>query len=158
MSNKHLFSTLLACFLLQGNLQNIQAQDYPANPLEKEGYRLIFHDEFDGKEIDRTKWIPEYLPSWPKDRTVCTPTYEMKDGVVRLMIDRDSKNEFDTGMYISGFMSASRTGMHHYDPKKKAHSLDQDGSYTNKPVRLLRNACQDASRRWCALCLVVDRV
>ncbi|EEC98111.1 hypothetical protein PRABACTJOHN_00473, partial [Parabacteroides johnsonii DSM 18315] len=46
MSNKHLFSTLLACFLLQGNLQNIQAQDYPANPLEKEGYRLIFHDEF----------------------------------------------------------------------------------------------------------------
>ena len=41
MSNKHLFSTLLACFLLQGNLQNIQAQDYPANPLEKEGYRLM---------------------------------------------------------------------------------------------------------------------
>ena len=67
MSNKYLFSTLLACFLLQVGLQNIQAQDYPASPLEKEGYRLIFHDEFEGKEIDRTKWIPEYLPSWPKD-------------------------------------------------------------------------------------------
>ena len=80
MSNKYLFSTLLACFLLQSSLQNIQAQDYPASPLEKEGYRLIFHDEFEGKEIDRTKWIPEYLPSWSKDRTVCTPTYEMKDG------------------------------------------------------------------------------
>ena len=133
MSNKHLFSTLLACFLLQGNLQNIQAQDYPANPLEKEGYRLIFHDEFDGKEIDRTKWIPEYLPSWPKDRTVCTPTYEMKDGVVRLMIDRDSKNEFDKGMYISGFMSASRTGMHHYDPKKKAlHSIKTEATQINQ--------------------------
>ena len=79
MSNKHLFSTLLACFLLQGNLQNIQAQDYPANPLEKEGYRLIFHDEFDGKEIDRTKWIPEYVPYWPKDRNGLTPTYKMKD-------------------------------------------------------------------------------
>jgi hypothetical protein len=133
MSNKHLFSTLLACFLLQGNLQNIQAQDYPANPLEKEGYRLIFHDEFDGKEIDRTKWIPEYLPSWPKDRTVCTPTYEMKDGVVRLTIDRDSKNEFDKGMYISGFMSASRTGMHHYDPKKKAlHSIKTEATQINQ--------------------------
>ena len=57
MSNKYLFSTLLACFLLQVGLQNIQAQDYPASPLEKEGYRLIFHDEFEGKEIDRTKWI-----------------------------------------------------------------------------------------------------
>ena len=40
MSNKYLFSTLLACFLLQVGLQNIQAQDYPASPLEKEGYRL----------------------------------------------------------------------------------------------------------------------
>lgn len=58
MSNKHLFSTLLACFLLQGNLQNIQAQDYPANPLEKEGYRLIFHDEFDGKETTGRNGFP----------------------------------------------------------------------------------------------------
>ena len=49
MSNKHLFSTLLACFLLLVGSQNIQAQDYPASPLEKEGYRLIFHDEFEGK-------------------------------------------------------------------------------------------------------------
>lgn len=129
MSNKHLFSTLLACFLLLVGSQNIQAQDYPASPLEKEGYRLIFHDEFEGKEIDRTKWIPEYLPSWPKDRTVCTPTYEMKDGVVRLTIDRDSKNEFDKGMYISGFMTASRTGMHHYDPKRKAlHSIKTEAT------------------------------
>ena len=133
MSNKYLFSTLLACFLLQVGLQNIQAQDYPASPLEKEGYRLIFHDEFEGKEIDRTKWIPEYLPSWPKDRTVCTPTYEMKDGVVRLTIDRDSKNEFDKGMYISGFMSASRTGMHHYDPKRKAlHSIKTEATQINQ--------------------------
>lgn len=68
MSNKYLFSTLLACFLLQVGLQNIQAQDYPASPLEKEGYRLIFHDEFEGKEVDGSKGF-EYLPSWPKDRT-----------------------------------------------------------------------------------------
>ena len=61
----------------------------------------------------------EILPSWPKDRSVCTPTYEMKNGIIRLIIDKNSKNEFDNGMYISGFMSASRTGLHHYDPKKK---------------------------------------
>ena len=61
MNYKHLFSTLCACFLLQGATQVIQAQDYPANPLEKEGYRLIFHDEFEGNEIDKSKWIPEYL-------------------------------------------------------------------------------------------------
>ncbi len=49
MSNKYLFSTLLACFLLQVGLQNIQAQDYPASPLEKEGYRLIFTMSLKGK-------------------------------------------------------------------------------------------------------------
>ena len=57
----------------------------------------------------------------------------MKDGVVRLTIDRDSKNEFDKGMYISGFMSASRTGMHHYDPKKKAlHSIKTEATQINQ--------------------------
>ena len=113
------------------------AQDFPASPIEKEGYRLIFHDEFDGTNLDTKKWIPEYLPSWPKDRSICVPDYEMKDGVIRLLIDKDSKNEFDPGMYISGFMSASRAGMHRYDPKRKvqhevkteATQLSQYGYY-----------------------------
>ena len=112
---------------------HIWGQDYPASPLHKEGYRLIFHDEFDGKTIDRSKWILEYLPSWPKDRSVCRPTYEMKDGIIKLIIDKDSKNEFDKGMYISGFMSASRTGMHHYDPKRKAlHSIKTEATQINQ--------------------------
>ena len=90
MNYKHLFSTLCACFLLQGATQVIQAQDYPANPLEKEGYRLIFHDEFEG----------------------C---------------------EFDKSMYISGFMSPSRTGLHHYDPKKKAlHEIKAEATQINQ--------------------------
>lgn len=133
MNYKHLFSTLCACFLLQGATQIIQAQDYPANPLEKEGYRLIFHDEFEGNEIDKSKWIPEYLPSWPKDRSICTPTYEMKDGIIKFIIDKNSKNEFDKSMYISGFMSASRTGLHHYDPKKKAlHEIKTEATQINQ--------------------------
>lgn len=109
------------------------AQDYPANPIEKEGYRLIFQDEFDGNQIDRTKWIPEYLPSWPKDRRISSPTYEMKDGIMKLIIDKKSDNEFDNGMYITGFMSASRTGMHHYDPKKKAlHQIKTEATQINQ--------------------------
>lgn len=130
---KHLLYTILAGLFLTGYIQPVKAQDYPASPLEKEGYRLIFHDEFDGKEIDRTKWIPEYLPSWPKDRSVCSPTYEMKDGIIKLVIDKNSKNEFDKGMYISGFMSASRTGLHHYDPKKKAlHQIKTEATQINQ--------------------------
>lgn len=130
---KHLLYTILTGLFLTGYMQPVKAQDYPASPLEKEGYRLIFHDEFDGKEIDRTKWIPEYLPSWPKDRRVCSPTYEMKDGIIKLIIDKNSKNEFDKGMYISGFMSASRTGLHHYDPKKKAlHQIKTEATQINQ--------------------------
>ena len=130
---KHLFYTFLSGLLFISNILPSNAQDYPPNPLEKEGYRLIFHDEFDGKEINTDKWIPEYLPSWPKDRSVCTPTYEMKNGIIRLIIDKNSKNEFDNGMYISGFMSASRTGLHHYDPKKKAlHQIKTEATQINQ--------------------------
>lgn len=124
--------TLISTLLLLG-VCNLWSQDYPGNPIEKEGYRLIFQDEFDGKEIDNTKWIPEYLPSWPKDRSISATTYEMKDGVCRLIVDKNSKNEFDKGMYITGFMSASRTGLHHYDPKKKAlHQIETDVTQINQ--------------------------
>lgn len=137
MNTKHKISSFLLALCLQGAGTVAWAQDYPASPLEKEGYRLIFHDEFDGTEIDRSKWIPEYLPSWPKDRSISVPTYRMNDGVMSLTIDKNSRNEFDKGMYISGFMSASRTGMHHYDPKRKslrpieaeATQLNQYGYY-----------------------------
>ena len=97
---KHLFYTFISGLLLIGNIQSSNAQDYPPNPLEKEGYRLIFHDEFDGEKINTDKWIPEYLPSWPKDRSVCAPTYEMKNGIIRLIIDKNSKNEFYNGLNI----------------------------------------------------------
>ena len=132
------------------------SQDFPANPIEKEGYRLIFHDEFDGKEIDKTKWIPEYLPSWPKDRSISDLTYDMKDGIIRLAIDKDSKNEFDKGMYITGFMSASRTGMHHYDPKKKAlHQIKTEATQLNQyGYYEMRAKMQDGGGVHCAWWLI----
>ena len=149
---KHLFYTFISGLLLIGNIQSSNAQDYPPNPLEKEGYRLIFHDEFDGEKINTDKWIPEYLPSWPKDRSVCAPTYEMKNGIIRLIIDKNSKNEFDKGMHISGFMSASRTGLHHYDPKKKA--LHQIKTEATQITLCLRAKMQDGGGVHCAWWLI----
>lgn len=124
---------LIICIELLIVNQYIFGQDYPANPLYKEGYRLIFHDEFNGNSIDRSKWIPEYLPSWPKDRSVCKTTYEMENGIIKLIIDKNSKNEFDKGMFISGFMSASRTGLHRYDAKRKAlHQINTEATQINQ--------------------------
>jgi hypothetical protein len=45
-------------------LDKLSAGDFPANPLEKPGYTLEFHDEFDGTELDPEKWLPYYLPHW----------------------------------------------------------------------------------------------
>ena len=153
---KHLFYTFLSGLLFISNILPSNAQDYPPNPLEKEGYRLIFHDEFDGKEFNTDKWIPEYLPSWPKDRSVCTPTYEMKNGIIRLIIDKNSKNEFDNGMYISGFMSASRTGLHHYDPKKKVlHQIKTEATQINQyGYYEMRAKMQDGGGVHCAWWLI----
>ena len=153
---KHLFYTFISGLLLIGNIQSSKAQDCPPNPLEKEGYRLIFHDEFDGEEINTDKWIPEYLPSWPKDRSVCAPTYEMKNGIIRLLIDKNSKNEFDKGMHISGFMSASRTGLHHYDPKKKAlHQIKTEATQINQyGYYEMRAKMQDGGGVHCAWWLI----
>ena len=153
---KHLFYTFISGLLLIGNIQSSNAQDYPPNPLEKEGYRLIFHDEFDGEKINTDKWIPEYLPSWPKDRSVCAPTYEMNNGIIRLIIDKNSKNEFDKGMHISGFMSASRTGLHHYDPKKKAlHQIKTEATQINQyGYYEMRAKMQDGGGVHCAWWLI----
>ena len=43
------------------------AADQPPNPLIKEGYTLDFSDEFNGPELDKTKWTDYYLPHWTKN-------------------------------------------------------------------------------------------
>ena len=112
---KHLFTAGLSLLV---SMAPALAQDFPANPLEKEGYRLIFNDEFDGTEIDRTKWVPEYLPSWSNDRDKRNAIYDMKDGILSLRIDK--KGPWKKGEFCcTGFMSASRTGLHRFDPKRK---------------------------------------
>mgnify|MGYP002713152087 CR=1 FL=1 len=62
--------------------------DFPPNPVEKPGYRLEFQDEFDGSEIDTTKWVKGYLPQWTShERTA--PRYTFQDGYLILQITQD---------------------------------------------------------------------
>ncbi len=62
--------------------------DFPPNPLEKPGYRLEFHDEFDGSSLAAEQWYPYYLPHWSsKARTAVNDTFE--DGHLVLQISQD---------------------------------------------------------------------
>lgn len=61
-------------------------KDIKPNPVEKEGYTLIFNDEFEEEDIDTTKWLPQYFPHATDSAAGCSTTYKVKDGVLNLMI------------------------------------------------------------------------
>jgi hypothetical protein len=61
------------------------AADVPANPLEKPGYTLEFHDEFAAGGLDQGKWLPFHLPQW-SSRARSAPIYELRDNTLVLQI------------------------------------------------------------------------
>jgi hypothetical protein len=72
-------------------------QDFPASPLEKPGYRLEWNDEFEGPELDASKWVPYYLPHW-SSRERSRPSYALREGTLVLQITEDQQPwcpEFD---------------------------------------------------------------
>lgn len=83
-----------------------------ANPLEKPGYRLEFHDEFDGRTLDTKKWIPYYLPQW-SSRKRSAPRYGLGDGNLALRIEDDQEPwcpEFDGDVIVSSLQTGLYAG------------------------------------------------
>jgi hypothetical protein len=72
-------------------------QDFPANPFAKPGYLLEWNDEFEGHELDTSKWLPYYLPHW-SSRMLSAPRYTFREGTLVLQISEDQQPwcpEFD---------------------------------------------------------------
>lgn len=72
-------------------------KDFPANPLERPGYKLEWNDEFEGPDLDSSKWLPYYLPQW-SSRERSAPRYIFRDGALVLQITEDQEpwcREFD---------------------------------------------------------------
>lgn len=80
--------------------------------LDRSGYTLEFDERFDGVELDRSRWLPWYLPQWSsRDRTAAR--YTIADGTLRLRIDEDSPEwspEFDPGTRVSNLQTGVRSG------------------------------------------------
>lgn len=86
--------------------------DVPANPIEKPGYLLEFHDEFSGPSVDESKWIPYHLPQWSSSR-LAKANYRFEDGHLELRIDADQQPwcpEYDGGVRVSSLQTGVLAG------------------------------------------------
>jgi hypothetical protein len=93
-------------------LNQLSPGDFPANPLEKPGYRLEFHDEFDGTVLDTDKWFPYYLPHW-SSRAQSKPNYTFENGNLVLQISKDQAPwcpEFDGEVRCSSIQTGQYSG------------------------------------------------
>ena len=54
------------------------------------GYELDVEDRFDGAELDRTLWLPHYLPQW-SSRAQSAARYELANGCLHLLIEADQQ-------------------------------------------------------------------
>jgi hypothetical protein len=91
--------------------------------LDRSGYHLEFDEAFDGSELDRSRWLPWYLPHW-SSRAATAARYEIDADGLRLRIDEDTPEwspEFDPGVRVSNLQTAvgsgpvgSDRGAHHF--------------------------------------------
>lgn len=93
-------------------LDELSPGDFPPNPLEKPGYSLQFHDEFEGPELDTGKWLPYYLPHW-SSRAQSRPNYYFEDGNLVLQITKEQQPwcpEFDGEVRCSSIQTGAFAG------------------------------------------------
>lgn len=55
-----------------------------------DGYALAFADEFEGRDLDLTRWLPAHLPQW-SSRAQAAARYELRDGHLLLQIAEDQE-------------------------------------------------------------------
>lgn len=87
-------------------------EDFPANPLEKAGYRLDVHDEFDTPTLNTNLWLPYYLPHW-SSRAQTAPHYTLGNSELTLQIVKDQAPwcpEFDGEVRASCFQTGEYAG------------------------------------------------
>jgi hypothetical protein len=75
--------------------------------------RLVFADEFDAPELDRTVWLPHYLPAW-SSLAATAARYEIRDSSLRLAIPPDlgiwCADDHRPPIRVSGIQSGNFSG------------------------------------------------
>jgi hypothetical protein len=65
------------------------------------GMQLVFSDDFDGAELDRSVWLPHYLPAW-SSLAATAASYQIADSCLRLYIPPEQ------GLWLPGEHSPLR--------------------------------------------------
>lgn len=82
------------------------------DPITKAGYELVFEDRFGRPELDRSRWLPYYLPQW-SSRDQAAARYVITDGALRLRIEADQQPwcpEFDGDVRVSSVQTGVFSG------------------------------------------------
>jgi hypothetical protein len=97
--------------------------DFPRSDRLKEGFELLFEDDFDGTSLDQTKWLPHYFPHWAGLKN-SEADCKLVDSCLRLSIDTqnimpwgDRASSIQTG-HFSGPVGSS-SGQFQFQPGLK---------------------------------------
>jgi hypothetical protein len=82
-------------------------------PERPEALHLVFEDHFDGPELDRSVWLPHYLPAW-SSRAESAATYAVRDSCLELSIPPDQglwcEADHTPPIRVSGIQSGNFSG------------------------------------------------
>lgn len=118
---------LMGVFLIYA--PNICAEDFPSNPMEKPGWILDRHDEFNGSTLDESLWIPRYLES-RVERERSEARYIFRDGKLVLFIDEDTLSyRPNEQIWVSGIQTGAKNYIHLDDHH---HDIEEDIKYAPK--------------------------
>ena len=95
--------------------------------ITKEGYTLDFADEFDGTELDTSKWLGAYLPHWCDDETTAQGNYRFEDGCLVEYITEDQEAwcpEHDGTVKSSAIMSFDKSWIHNFSGTTDNHDRE----------------------------------
>ena len=106
-----------------------QAAEMPANPLDKSGWVLDRHDEFNGS-LDTSLWITRYLESRTTE-TRARAWYGFRNNALVLRIDDNQPTYYsDNPLKVSSIQTGQKTGLHKTTPQN--HTITTDMKYTPK--------------------------
>jgi Glycosyl hydrolases family 16 len=128
-------------------------------------YELEFEDTFEGEQLDRSRWLPYYLPHW-SSRERAAARYDVGGGTLRLLIEADQEPwcpELDGEVRVSSLQTGafagplgSAVGQHRFNPEALVREAQPNVRlYTPQYGRIeLRAKATDDPRTMVALWMI----